>query len=61
MRLVVRILGVMVGLLFLWVAVYYAQLGSATVWRTILTCASYTMLGLMFLIYGIRGKLRIRR
>jgi hypothetical protein len=60
MRVVIRGLGVILGLFYLGIAVYYV-LGGETALRKAAMCAGYTTLGLIFLIYGIRGRLREKR
>lgn len=61
MRAVIRVLGVILGLFYLCIAVYYVQLGGETVLRKAAMCMGYATLGLIFLIYGIRGRLRTKR
>jgi uncharacterized membrane protein len=57
MRTAIRILGVVLGILWIGFAIYYAQLDEETALRRVATCATYVVLGAAFLVYGIKGKL----
>lgn len=61
MRVAIRVLGVVIGVLWVGFAAYYAQLDEETVLRRVATCVTYVVLGAAFLVYGIKGKLPTRR
>lgn len=57
MRIMLRILGVVLGLVWMCFAVYYAQLDGETILHRVATCATYIVMGAALLAYGIKGKL----
>jgi len=61
MRWILRIAGVVLGAVFIAFAVYYSQLGEETVLKRIAKCATYLLMGVAFLIYGVRGTISVKR